>query len=54
MQCNALRGGKQLDGPKEVINNESSHDKNEHVENVEKEISSPSKQVIDDLSLIHI
>ena len=51
-QCNVmlLRGGKQLKGPKEVTNNESSYDKNEHVENVEKEISSPSKEVIADVA----
>jgi len=50
-QCNAmlLRGGKQQEGLKEVTNNESSHDRNEHIENVEKEISSPSKEVIYDV-----
>jgi len=45
-----LRGGKQLDGPKEITSDESSQDKNAHVENVVKEISSPSKEVIDDVA----
>jgi len=47
-QCNAmiLRGGKQLEGPKEITNDESLHDKNDHDENIEKEISTPSKEVI--------
>ena len=44
-----LRGGKQLEGPKEITNDEPLHDKNEHVENLQKEMSSPSKQVIDDV-----
>ena len=44
-----LRGGKQLEGPKEIINNESLHNKNELVENLEKEMPSPSKEVIDDV-----
>ena len=44
-----LRGWKQLEGPKEVINDESLHDKNEHVENVEKEVSTLPKEVIDDV-----
>jgi len=44
-----LRARKQLEGPKGVTNNESLHDKNEHVENVEKEVSTPSKGVIDDV-----
>jgi len=44
-----LRGGKKLEGPKEVTNDESSHDKNTHVENVKKEMSSPSKEAIDDV-----
>ena len=44
-----LRGGKQLEGPKEITNDESLHDKNEHVENIEKEMSPPSKEVIDDV-----
>jgi len=49
-KCNAmiLRWGKQLEGPKGVTNDESLHDKNKHVENVEKEMSLPSKEVIDD------
>ena len=42
-----LRGGKQPEGPKEVVNNGSLHDKNEHVKNVEKEMSSLSMEVID-------
>ena len=44
-----LRGGKQLEGLKEVTNNEFSHDRNEHVKNVEKEISPPAEEVIDDI-----
>jgi len=44
-----LRGGKQLEGPKEVTNDEALHNKNEHVKNVEKEMSSPSTEVIDDV-----
>jgi len=50
-QCNAmlLRGGKQLEGPKKITSDESSQDRNEHVENVVKEISSPSKEVIDNV-----
>ena len=43
-----LQGGKQLEGPKEITSDEPSQDRNQHVENVVKEISSPSKQVIDD------
>ena len=37
-QCNAmiLRGGKQLEGPKEITSYESLHDKNVHIENIEK------------------
>ena len=42
-----LRGTKQLEGPKEINNDESLHDKNEHVENLNKEMSSPSNEVID-------
>jgi len=51
-QCNAmlLRGGKQLEGLKKIINDESSQDRNEHFENVEKEISSSSKEIIDDVA----
>jgi len=43
-QCNTmlLRGGKQLEGPNEIT-----HD--EHVKNVKKEISSSSKEIIDDV-----
>jgi len=49
MQCTAsTRRKKQLEGPKEITSDESSQDRNEHVENVMKEISSPSKEVIDD------
>jgi len=50
-QCNAmiLRGGKQLERPKEIANDESLHDKNEHVQNLKEEMSSPSKEVIDDV-----
>jgi len=44
-----LRGGKQLEGPKGVMNDESLHDKNKHVQNDDKEVSSPSKEVIDDV-----
>jgi len=44
-----LRGGKQLEGPKEATNDESLYNKNEYVENVEKEMSSPSEEVIDDV-----
>jgi len=48
-QCNAilLQRGKQLKGPKEITNNESSQDWNEDVEKVEKEISSSSKEIND-------
>ena len=42
-----LKEGKRQEGPKEITNNESVHDKNEHVENLNKEMSSPSKEVID-------
>ena len=51
-QCNAmlLQGGKQLEGPEEITHDESSQDKNKHVDNVEKEISSPSKEIIDDVA----
>ena len=51
-QCNVniLRGGKLLEGPKEVTNDESLHEKNECVENLEKEMSSPFKVVIDDVT----
>jgi len=51
-QCNAmiLRGGKELEGPKGVTNDESLHDKNEHIKNDEKEMSSSSKEVIDDVA----
>jgi len=45
-----LRGGKQLEGPREVTNDESLHDRNEHTENVEKEISLSSNEVIDDVA----
>ena len=43
-KCNAmiLKGGKQLEGPKRITNNESLHDQNEHIENVEEEESIPS------------
>ena len=44
-----MRGGKQLEGPKEITNDESLHDKNEHVETIKKEMSPPSKEVIDDV-----
>ena len=44
-----LRGGKQLERHKEITSDESLHDKNEHVENIEKEMSPPSKEVIDDV-----
>ena len=44
-----LKGGKQLQGPNWVTNDKSLHYKNEHVENVKKEMSSPSKEVIDDV-----
>jgi len=44
-----LRGGKQLEGPKEVTNDESLHDENEHVDNLKKEMSFPSQEVIDDV-----
>ena len=48
-QCDVmiLRGGKQLEGPKGITNDESLHDKNEHIENLDKEMSSPSKEIID-------
>ena len=48
-QYNAMvfRGGKQLERLKEITNDESLHDKNEVVKNLEKEMSLPSKQVID-------
>jgi len=42
-----LREGKQLEGPKEITNDEPLHDKNEHVENLEKEMPSLPKEVID-------
>ena len=42
-----LRGGKQPEGPKEITNDESLHDKTEHVENLDKEMSSPSNEAID-------
>ena len=45
-----LTGGKQLEGRKEITSDGSSRDKNEHVENVKKEISSPSKEIIDDVT----
>ena len=45
-----LQGGKPLEGPKEITSNESSQDRNEHVENVKREISSPSKEIIDDVT----
>ena len=50
-QCNAmiLRGGKQLERPKEITNDESLQDKNKPIENLEKEMSPPSKEVIDDV-----
>ena len=50
-QCNVmiLRGGKQLEGPKEITNDESLHDKNKHVENPKKDMSPPTKEVIDDV-----
>jgi len=44
-----LTGGKELEWPKEVTNDDSLHDKNEPIENVEKEISSLSKEVTDDI-----
>jgi len=44
-----LRAGKQLAWPKGVTNDESLHDKNEQVENVEKEVSTCSKEVIDNI-----
>ena len=44
-----LRGGKQLEGPKGVTNDESLYDKNEDIENDKKEVSLPSKEVIDDV-----
>ena len=44
-----MRRGKQLLGLKGVTKDESLHDKNEHVGNVEKEMSSPSKEVIDEV-----
>jgi len=44
-----LKGGKQLQGPKEVPNDEFLRDENEHVENAEKKVSTPSKGVIDDV-----
>jgi len=43
-----LRGGKHLEGPKWVTNDESLHIENEHVQNIEKELSTPSNGVIDD------
>ena len=48
-QCNAmlLQGDKQLEGPKQITHDESSQDHNKHVENIEKEISSPSKEIIE-------
>jgi len=51
-QCNAmlLRGGKQLEGPKKITSDESLQDRNECVENVEKEISSSSKEIIKDVA----
>jgi len=45
-----LRGGKQLEGPKEITSDESLQDRNEHVENVVEEISSPSKGIIDNVT----
>jgi len=48
MQCYGFEGRKQLEGPKGVTNDESLHDKNEHAVNVEKEVTTPSKDVIDD------
>ena len=44
-----LRGGKQLEGPKGVSSDESSYDENEHVENVNHEVPTPSDDVIDDV-----
>ena len=44
-----LRGGKQLKEPKGITNDESLHEKNEHVENLEKEMSSAFKEVIDNV-----
>jgi len=44
-----LGGGKQLEGPKEITNDEFLHDKNKHVENVKREMSSPSNEVIDNV-----
>jgi len=49
MQCYDFKGGKQLEGPKGVNNDESLHDKNERVESVEKEVSTPSKEMIEDV-----
>ena len=49
MQCYDFERRKQLKGPKGVTIDESLHDKNKHVENVEKEVSTPSKEVIDDV-----
>jgi len=48
-QCNTmlLRGRKLPKGPKDITNNESSHDRNEDAEKVEKEISTPSKKTND-------
>ena len=47
-QCNAmiLRGGKQLEGPKGVSNDESLHDK--YDDNVEKKVSIPSNDLHSD------
>jgi len=44
-----LKRGKQLEGPKEATSDEYLHNKNEDVENVKREMSSPSKEVIDDV-----
>jgi len=44
-----LRGGKQLEGPKGITNNESLNDQNEHIKNVKEEESTPSKEVIGDV-----
>ena len=48
MQCYDFNR-RELEGPKWVTNDVSLPIKNEHVENVEKEVSTPSKEVIDDV-----
>ena len=49
MQCNDFERRKTIRGLQEITNDKFLHDKNEHIENLEKEMSSPSKKVIGDV-----